>query len=627
VLRSTCGRCRCRGYNLGVALLRVCAGSLLGMDQNALTNAVGTNLNAPRIMARNLYWQGWRVTHIAELLGENAGTLATWKRRDKWDDAAPIDRVEGALEARIVQLIVKDHKEGKDFKEIDLLGRQIERLARVRKYENTGRESDLNPKIHARNEAPRKRKQRRNYLDEDQVEQLRQAFFDSLFAYQQSWHQAWLTHRIRNILKSRQIGATWYFAREAIVDAFESGRNKIFLSASKAQAHIFRNYIVQFVKEVCGVELKGDPIVLDNGAELHFLGTNAKTAQGYHGDVYLDEYFWILRFQEFRKVISGMAMHKKWRQTYFSTPSSLAHEAYPFWSGDQFNHRRKKSERVEFDVSHDALAAGAVCPDGQWRQIVTVEDAIAGGCDLFDVDQLRLEYSEDEFANLLMCQFMDDTLSAFPLSMIHPCMVDSWEVWDDYKPFASRPVGDRAVWIGYDPTGTGDDGDGAGLVIVLPARKPNQKHRIIERHRLKGEDYESQADFIKSFQLKYHIEHIGIDITGLGEAVAEYVEKWFPTVARYRYDVALKSRMVMQAQQIMRKGRLEFDAGWSDVAQSFMAIKRALTAGGHQMTYHSGRNKKTGHADLAWATMHALHHEPIDGLADDTGQSMMEMYE
>ncbi|MBB3141196.1 terminase large subunit domain-containing protein [Halomonas organivorans] len=591
-----------------------------------MTTPAPDTLESPRLTARHLYWQGWRVARIAEFLDLKAPTVHSWKERDGWEEATPTQRVEGALEARLVQLIGKVPKEPRDFKEIDLLGRQIERLARVHRYQESGREADLNPNIERRN-AGEKRKPRRNHLDEEQVEQLKAAFLEGAFAYQRHWYEAGQKHRIRNILKSRQIGATFFFAREAIVDAFEHGRNKIFLSASKAQAHIFRNYIVQFVKEVCDVDLKGDPVVLDNGAELHFLGTNSKTAQGYHGDVYLDEYFWIHRFQEFRKVTSGMAMHKKWRQTYFSTPSSLGHEAYPFWSGELFNKRRKKSERQEFDVSHAELAGGSLCPDGHWRQIVTVEDAIAGGCDLFDLEQLKLEYSPDEFANLLMCQFVDDSQSAFPLSLVHPCMVDSWEIWDDYRPYAPRPVGDRGVWIGYDPTGTGEDGDGAGMVVVLPARSAGEKHRILERHRLKGEDYEAQAAFIKSFQAKYRIEHIGIDITGLGEAVAEHVEKWFPTLVRFRYDPAVKGRLVMQAQQIMRKDRLEFDAGWSDLAQSFMAIKRELTASGRQYTYTSGRSQATGHADLAWATMHALSHEPIDGPAEGAGQSLMEMYE
>ncbi|MFP1453593.1 terminase large subunit domain-containing protein [Escherichia coli] len=43
--------------------------------------------------------------------------------------------------------------------------------------------------------------------------------------------------------------------------------------------------------------------------------------------------------------------------------------------------------------------------------IVTVEDAVRGGCNLFDLDQLRMEYSPDEYQNLLMCEFVDDLAS------------------------------------------------------------------------------------------------------------------------------------------------------------------------------------------------------------------------
>src|SRR5699024_767358 len=112
---------------------------------------------------------GYRVVRIAEYLGIDQQKIHRWKRDERWDDAAPINRVEGALEARLVQLIVKDEKEGKDFKEIDVLGRQIERLARVHKYEQTGRETDLNPRQANGNKTPRKGKRRKNTLDAEQV--------------------------------------------------------------------------------------------------------------------------------------------------------------------------------------------------------------------------------------------------------------------------------------------------------------------------------------------------------------------------------------------------------------------------------------------------------------------------
>jgi uncharacterized protein YjcR len=40
------------------------------------------------------------------------------------------------------------------------------------------------------------------------------------------WYEAGLAERIRNILKSRQIGATWYFAREAFIDALTTGATR-----------------------------------------------------------------------------------------------------------------------------------------------------------------------------------------------------------------------------------------------------------------------------------------------------------------------------------------------------------------------------------------------------------------
>ena len=182
---------------------------------------------------------------IAETLSVKAPTVQSWKQRDQWEAVAPISRIETSLEARLIQLIMKTKKEGGDYKEIDLLGRQIERLARVNRYSQTGNEADLNPNVRNRNKGERKTAEK-NVFSDDAVEQLESIFHETSFGYQKGWYQAGLQHRIRNILKSRQIGATYYFAREALLDALTTGRNQIFLSASKAQAHVFKNYIIDF---------------------------------------------------------------------------------------------------------------------------------------------------------------------------------------------------------------------------------------------------------------------------------------------------------------------------------------------------------------------------------------------
>ncbi|MGQ4689008.1 terminase ATPase subunit family protein [Aeromonas veronii] len=575
----------------------------------------------PRRQAMHLFFQGYPLRAIAELLQTPEGTVSTWKKRDGWDDIKPIDRVDFALEARLCQLIAKEMKTGGDFKEIDLLGRQLERVARVNKYSNGGNEADLNPKVANRNKGPKKAPER-NVVEPEQQERLIERFESTMFGYQRIWYEAGNQHRIRNLLKSRQIGATYFFAFEAFIDALVTGRNQIFLSASKAQAHVFKQYIIQFAKEE-GVELKGDPMVLPNGAHLYFLGTNARTAQSYHGNIYMDEYFWIHGFLEFRKVASGMAMHKKWRQTYISTPSSLSHPAYAFWSGANFNRGKAKADRVEIDLSHANLASGKLCADGQWRQIVTVEDAVRGGCDLFDLDQLRSEYSDDEYLNLLMCIFMDDTSSVFPLAMLQRCMVDSWEVWEDYKHFAMRPMGNRPVWIGYDPA-KGGDGDSAGCAVLAPPAVPGGKFRVLERHQWKGMDFAAQAEAIRQMTIRYNVAYIGIDTTGIGEGVYQNVKVFYPAVTAIQYNPSLKIRMVMKALDVMNKGRLEFDSGWNDLAAAFMSIRRGVTAG-KMPTFESSRSEEVSHGDIAWATMQALLHEPLAG-ANGTNTSMMEFY-
>ena len=50
----------------------------------------------------------------------------------------------------------------------------------------------------------------RNELSEEQIETLVEAFRDSCFDYQLDWYRAG-NQRTRRILKSRQIGATFYF--------------------------------------------------------------------------------------------------------------------------------------------------------------------------------------------------------------------------------------------------------------------------------------------------------------------------------------------------------------------------------------------------------------------------------
>ncbi|HDR1111070.1 TPA: terminase family protein [Pasteurella multocida] len=556
--------------------------------------------------AQVMYFGGYKITEISRQLDIPVSTISSWKERDKWDDIAPVGRVELALESRMILLIAKEQKSGADFKEIDLLGRQMEKVARVKKYSfGDGNETDLNPKIKNRNSGPRKTGDK-NPISEEQQELLINGFLEGMFNYQRLWFDAGKQHRIRNILKSRQIGATYYFAHEALVDALVTGRNQIFLSASKKQALQFRSYITAYARKTADVELKGETILLPNGAELIFLGTNSATAQSYHGNLYFDEIFWVPKFAEMRKVAAGMASQKQYRQTYFSTPTTIASDAYQFWSGKSFNKRRPKEERIEIDISHENLRTGKLCADRQWKQIVNIYDAEAGGCNLFDIEDLIAENSREEFEQLYMCQFADDTSSVFKFNELQLCQVDSLEDWKDYKPFLKRPFGNREVWLGYDPSHTGDR---AALVIVAPPRVEGGDYRILHYQTFHGLDFEAQAKQIQRYTEEYNVTKITIDKTGLGAGVYQEVKKFYRTAIGLDYNVDLKNEMVLKTLNLIQKRRLKFDG--KEVISSFMTVKKRLTRSGRQMTYVSDRSEEASHGDICWATMNCVLNIPF----------------
>ncbi|GAA4649038.1 terminase ATPase subunit family protein [Kistimonas scapharcae] len=573
-------------------------------------------------LCRKLYLRRYRVPEIVKQTGVPRRTVYCWINRYSWDDLLQTETPLEEASRRLAVLFGMESKTDAHFKEIENLITSIDRLNAI--YTRTkqtvkkqsmepANDSDVNNDQESRPARRRKAREKKKQNDFSGIDAdvIKKKFFDGLFRYQTELWDA-RVHRIRNLLKSRQIGATYYFAREAFADALLEGRNKIFLSASRAQADTFRDYIQGFSQEWFDCELKGrDKIKIHSDAgvsTLYFLSTNSATAQSYHGDTYMDEYFWIPHFTRLNTVASAMATQKQYRKTYFSTPSAMSHTAYPFWSMDQFNERKRRlNQPLESMPGFKELQSGILCPDGQYRKIITIHDAEAGGCDLFDIEQLQLEYGPDEFAQLFECQFIDDSASEFTLAMLEPCAVDRAE-WRDFKPDMERPFGNRPVWIGYDPSRTRD---GATITVVAPPLENGGRFRVLEKITLQNAAWAYQAASIHDLTKKYNVQYIGIDVTGPGTGVFELVKNFYPAATPIVYSVETKTRLVLKAKDVISNGRLQYDASWSDIPAGFMSIRRTTTGSG-QLTYVADRSERTGHADAAWSLMHALMNERLD---------------
>lgn len=546
-----------------------------------------------------MHFQGYKQIEIAKKFKVTPTAINQIIQKKGWDKASAINKSITAAALRYSLLISENEKNGKNIKEVEVVLKHIERLAKLEKYlAGDLKEKDLNPNLSKRGN---KKNGVKNDCELMPVEEFSRFMQEHFFKYQFELFEAGKKSRIRQILKSRQIGLTYYFAFEALFDAVTTGRNQIFLSASKPQSEVFLHYIRGFSKDIFDLELKGNPIELSNGAVLRFLSTNSRTAQSYTGNLYVDEYFWIPKFDQLKKVAAAMASHKKWRTTYFSTPSSMSHDAYKFWIGDWLNKGKKESEKIKIDVTPPALADGRICQDKIYRQVITLDHAIAKGCDLFEIDGLKYEYSDYEFKNLFECQFIDDTQGVFGMSLLEPCFADS-KNWADVDFDMSRPVGNRPVWLGIDPARSRDD---STIIVLLPPQTKTGKFKVLEKVHLKNISYNEQGERIKFLAKKYNVEYIGLDCTGVGSAIYDEISSLGIYIQKIFYSPEIKSRMVITLLSILRAKILEFDKFMSDIARALLMIKPATTPTGI-MTYISDRSEGVGHADIAWALMHAL---------------------
>lgn len=561
--------------------------------------------------AKSLYLRRYKISEISNELNIPKRTLYHWADIENWNDLTSHETVEEATKRRLVLLIDKMEKTAADLKEADALVSVLERLQRMAwknsQQQEEGGQSGQGKSAGGKTTGKGRRSKIKNDVSGLRAEDFKKTH-EQYFDYQRAIRAARL-ERNRQIIKARQLGLTWYFSREAFEDAVLSGDNQIFLSATRAQADMFRVYIANYAREEFGIELKGKDVIelhtAHGPAELRFLSTNSKSAQSYHGHVYLDEFFWMLNFNELYKVATAMAAHKKWRRTLFSTPSAVAHQAYDLWTGDRFNQRFKK-KRVDFPGFKERQS-GVLCPDNTWRKIITLKDAEAGGCNLFDLDELKLEYSPEEFQNLFMCQFVDDALAVFRLADLEACYADQ-DDWTDYSPLAAQPFGNYPVWCGYDPSRSRDD---ASFVVVAPPLEKGGDFRVLLRLKWVDKSFVWQAERIKEICQNFNVRHIGIDCTGPGMGVFDMVKSFFPLAMPINYSIETKNHIVLKLKDVISGGRMKWDAAHTDIPHAFLTIKQGVTNAGY-MTYNADRTNKTGHADVAFAIGHALINEPLN---------------
>lgn len=576
--------------------------------------------------ARTLYIKGWQAKEIATELNIPPRTIYHWSDKYQWAEMLPMQSVETAISRRIDILSKREKKSPLELEEMQSLVAQHVKLM-AQKNKHAEKMAEIQAKASAPtyageskfgdSEGEGKRQYKKNDISSITAEMFEEAAQEHLFKYQLHC-RANKDQDFRFILKCRQAGMTYYFAWEAFEDAVLTGSNQVFFSASRNQSEIFKFYIIEIARQFFNITLSGNPIRLSNSALLRFLSTNASTAQGFNGHLYGDEVMWIQKFQKFHEVASAMATHDRFRTTYFSTPSAKTHQAYPVWSGDEWKGDDPKRKIIKFPSDKELRDGGRECPDGKWRYIITMEDAIAGGLGKYvSIEKLRNKYSETAFNMLYMCIFVDSKDAVFKLTELEKCEIES-AFWEDYFPEAVRPFGNREVWGGFDPARTGDN---STFVIVAPPIFDGERFRVLAVYCWQGLNFSYQANQIRELMRRFNLTYIGIDVTGIGKGVYDLVEKFAPREAvPILYSVESKNRLVLKMIDVVEQKRIEWPKDAIDeiskeraeITPSFMAIRRTVTRSGNAMTFVAERSEATGHADVFFAISHAVINEPLD---------------
>jgi uncharacterized protein YjcR len=251
--------------------------------------------------ARNLYLKHVKVSDIERETKVPRRTLYSWIEKQGWDSLIKSNTVLEPLERKLTTLIENIDKSDNVERDLNIITKlQIAKEKELQLSNSEKTSPGTDGKNTAKSNKPHGEKTKqspsgkhaKNDLRGIDEEELTTKLKTGLFQYQ---IDEWETRekRVRNYLKSRQIGWTYYFAREAFADAILTGTNKAFLSASRAQVDIFKAYIKSFAEAWFGVELTGTKnikIKTDHGdVTFYFLPTNSSTAQGVSGDVYIDE--------------------------------------------------------------------------------------------------------------------------------------------------------------------------------------------------------------------------------------------------------------------------------------------------------------------------------------------------
>jgi phage FluMu gp28-like protein len=489
------------------------------------------------------YVAGDSATEIARDIGCTARTVRNWVAHGGWrSDLADKRETVAGLEGQILRLSKRTNLDNAAAQRLAVLTKALERMKK------------LAPK-------PKPRPVVANAVSKDALAKVLDASY-GLYKYQVEFLLD--DSRFRCVLKARQTGFSYIVGLAVLLGAM-AGRPQIVVSASELQAQIILNYVRHHAGRL-GVVIEADKsrqLTID-GVHIIAVTTNFRTAQGWPGDVWFDEFAWVHNQRMLWAALVPSITAVGGRVTVFSTP---------FLPGSLFwelatNHRGLHSHFSRHTLTiHDAIAQGMPLPGG--------------------LDELRMLFDSESWAMFYECQWAEDGSSLLPWKLLHEIATNEL-----------NPAHYGRLQAGVD---VGRINDRTAIALIgqkLEREKWLDQFALTHHEMHQGMPFAQQKATITTLDDRMDIEKWRIDKTGLGFQLSEELETAAP--ARFEgvwFSAQRKAKLALNLLKLCEEKRLLLPNDPTVLAQMH-SVKKIIS--GEKIKYDAARGDD-GHGDLFWA--------------------------
>lgn len=375
--------------------------------------------------------------------------------------------------------------------------------------------------------------------------------------------------RIAN--KSRQIGFSYTIGLDAISGALIRGRNQLIVSASKMNAEIVMNYVRQHLDNLEILPEADKEGHIELGKQyIQVCSTNWRTARGFNGDVYLDEFAFTIRDKDIWRAIVPSITAVKGRVTITSSPKSRIDKFWQIYEG--------KSEKWS-------------------KHCITIHDAINDGFPV-DIKELRELFDPEEFAQAYECIPLDTAESYIPYNLIEPCLYDP---------------GSQAFEILA--LGGGDTKPKRNYVYGVDIGRSKDETAVAETFREEGitwctgikswqkTAFREQKERLLRILLQPGTQIVAIDKGGIGMNLHEDLAFMHPAKVRgVQFAPAVKDRLAKKMRIAFEEKKIRIPNDPSLVSH-ILSIKRSAN---RTSTFSYNSESDEHHGDKFWALAMAL---------------------